>query len=66
VIAGVIWAADNGADVIVMAFSNAGFSQNLQDAIDYAWSKNVVLAAAVGQPREHRADLPRGDRGVMV
>src|SRR5881397_862077 len=48
VIAGVIWAADHGADVIVMAFRNPGFSQNLQDAIDYAWSKNVVLVAATG------------------
>jgi subtilisin family serine protease len=39
VIAGVVWAADHGADVILMAFSNPGFSQNLQDAIDYAWSR---------------------------
>src|SRR5207249_5004611 len=30
VIAGVIWAADHGADVILMAFSAPEFSQNLQ------------------------------------
>src|SRR5438094_239643 len=41
IIAGVIWAADHGADVILMAFSNPGFSPNLPDAIDYAWSKGA-------------------------
>jgi len=48
VIQGVLWAADNGADVIVMAFSNPDFSQSLQDAIDYASNKGVVLVAAAG------------------
>src|SRR2546422_854158 len=65
VIAGVIWAADNGADVIVMAFSNPGFSQNLQDALDYAWSKNVVLVAATGNDAASTPTFPAGDRGVM-
>src|SRR6266536_239986 len=48
VIQGVLWAADHGADVILMAFSAPEFSQNLQDAIDYAWSRGVVVVAAVG------------------
>ncbi len=65
VIAGVIWAADHGADVIVMAFSSPGFSQNLQDAIDYAWSKNVVLVAATGNDALNAPTFPAGDRGVM-
>src|SRR5439155_3229456 len=34
IIEGVRWAADNGASVILMAFSNPGFSQSLQDAIE--------------------------------
>src|SRR3989454_5597099 len=65
VIAGVIWAADHGADVIVMAFSSPGFSQNLQDAIDYAWSKNIVLVAATGNDALSTPTFPAGDRGVM-
>jgi len=65
VIAGVIWAADHRADVIVMAFSNPGFSQNLQDALDYAWSKNVVLVAATGNDALTAPTFPAGDRGVM-
>src|SRR3989441_4173826 len=65
VIAGVIWAADHGADVIVMAFSNPGFSQNLQDALDHAWSKNVVLVAATGNDGVSTPTFPAGARGVM-
>src|SRR5437667_790422 len=65
VIAGVIWAADHGADVIVMAFSNPGFSQNLQDALDYAWSKNVVMVDSTGNDDASTPTFPAGDRGVM-
>ena len=48
IVAGVVWAADGGASVIVMGFSNPGSSQALQDAVDYAWSKGIVLVAAAG------------------
>jgi subtilisin family serine protease len=65
VIAGVLWAADHGADVILMAFSAPDFSQNLQDAIDYAWSKGVVVVAAVGNNAVSTPTFPAGDRGVM-
>jgi hypothetical protein len=65
VIRGVLWAADHGADVILMAFSAPEFSQNLQDAIDYAWSKGVVLVAAVGNDAVGTPTFPAGDRGVM-
>ena len=65
VIAGVIWAADHGADVILMAFSNPGFSPNLQDAIDYAWSKGAVIVASAGNNASSVPHFPAGDRGVM-
>ena len=65
VIAGVIWAADHGADVILMAFSNPGFSPNLQDAIDYAWSRGAVLVAATGNDGVGTPTFPAGDRGVI-
>jgi hypothetical protein len=65
VIAGVIWAADHGADVILMAFSNPGFSPNLQDAIDYAWSKGAVIVAAAGNTASSEPTFPAGHRGVM-
>lgn len=65
VIAGVIWAADHGADVILMAFSNPGFSPNLQEAIDYAWSRGAVLVAAIGNDGAGTPTFPAGDRGVV-
>jgi hypothetical protein len=65
VIAGVVWAADQGADVILMAFSAPDFSQNLQDAIDYAWSKGAVVVAAAGNNAVSTPTFPAGDRGVM-
>jgi hypothetical protein len=65
VIAGVIWAADHGADVLLMAFSDPGFSRNLQDAIDYAWSKGAVIVAAAGNTASGEPTFPAGDRGVM-
>src|SRR5439155_25346051 len=37
----------------------------LQEAIDYAWSKNVVLVAAAGNEGSNTATFPAGDRGVI-
>ena len=65
VIMGVMWAADHGADVILMGFSADGFSPNLQDAIDYAWSKGAVLVAATGNDNVSTPTFPAGDRGVI-
>src|SRR5207247_788733 len=65
IIAGVVWAADHGAAVILMAFSATGFSSSLQDALDYAWSKGVVLVAAAGNAASSDPAFPAGHRGVM-
>ncbi|MEA3502264.1 MAG: S8 family serine peptidase, partial [Actinomycetota bacterium] len=65
IVAGVVWAADNGADVILMGFSNPGFSQALQDAADYAWSKGVVLVAATGNNGSSTPTYPAGMSAVM-
>ena len=65
VIEGLVWAADHGADVALMAFSASGYSSALQAAIDYAWSKGVVLVAATGNDGSSSAAFPAGDRGVV-
>ena len=65
IIAGVVWAADHGADVILMSFSNPGYSQALQDAIDYAWSKGAISVAAVGNDGSTTPAYPAGDTKVV-
>src|SRR5436190_3190260 len=65
IISGVLYAADHGADVILMSFSNPGYSDALQSAIDYAWSKGAVVVAATGNNASSVATFPAGDRGVV-
>ena len=45
---GIIWAADNGANVINMSLGSTQSSSVLADAVNYAWSKGVVVIAAAG------------------
>jgi YVTN family beta-propeller protein len=65
VIAGVVWAVDHGAHVILMAFSSGSYSASLQAALDYAWSNGVVLVAAAGNDDSSAGAFPAGDRGVI-
>src|SRR5205085_2499422 len=65
IVHGIVWATDHGANVILMSFSNPGFSQALQDAVDYAWSHGVVLVAAAGNDASTTVNFPAGDHGVV-
>jgi len=45
---GIIWAADHGARVINMSLGGTMYSATLESAVNYAWSKGVVVVAAAG------------------
>ena len=46
IIEGIIWVADNGADVINLSLGMYDYSQAIQDAVNYAYNKGIVIAAA--------------------
>jgi serine protease len=63
--AGVIWAADNGADVINMSWGGSGFSQTGQNIINYASSQGCVNVAAAGNDGVNSIFYPAGYNNVL-
>lgn len=55
---GIIWAADHGAKVINMSFGSYFQSDVLNDAIDYAYNKGIVLVAAAGNWASQEISYP--------
>jgi len=55
---GITWAADNGAKVISMSLGGPYSSQTLRDALQYAWSRGVVIVAAAGNSGSNQASYP--------
>jgi len=48
IVSGIIWATDHGAEIINMSLGAPYDSSALEDAINYAWNKGVVVVAAAG------------------
>jgi subtilisin family serine protease len=59
------YAADNGANVISMSFEIAQSSPALQNAIQYALSKNVTIVAASGNDDQQIMVYPAGYNSVI-
>ncbi|MDT7960812.1 MAG: S8 family serine peptidase, partial [Armatimonadota bacterium] len=45
---GIIWAADNGAQVLSLSLGGNAGTQQLADAVNYAWNRGCVVVAAAG------------------
>jgi alpha-tubulin suppressor-like RCC1 family protein len=66
VAAGVLWAVDNGATVLLMGFSSPVHSATLADALEHAWSKGAVLVAATANARDGHPPLAHGTAPLVV
>lgn len=65
---GIVWAADQGAKIMSISSGSLGFSQTLQEAVDYAHdAKGALVVASVGNeggfgglnPPQYPAALPK-------
>jgi subtilisin family serine protease len=65
IVQAIYYAADNGANVISMSFELQQSSPALQDAIQYALSKNITLVAASGNDAGQILVYPAGYNGVI-
>lgn len=45
---GITWAADNGAHIISLSLGSTTGTQQLHDAVNYAWSRGCLVVAAAG------------------
>lgn len=62
---GITWAADNGADVIVMSLGGTSVSRAMQDAVAYARTRGAVLVAAAGNSGTDTRNYPAAITGVI-
>jgi len=62
---GIIWAADNGADVINMSFGGHSLSQALEVAVEYAIGQGVTVIAAAGNYGTDEVVYPAAIPGVI-
>jgi len=62
---GIIYAADNGADVISMSWGGCFDSPLVHDALEYAYSKGVFLVASAGNGNTDLKHYPSGYDNVI-
>ena len=63
---GIIWAADQGAQIINLSLGGTSASITLQNAVDYAWSRNAVIIAAAGNNGNDTPLYPAACKNVVA
>jgi type VII secretion-associated serine protease mycosin len=64
-LAAITWSADQGADVINMSVGGFPYSQIMQDAVNYAFSKGAILVGAAGNNRREENFYPASFDNVV-
>ncbi|MBI5934812.1 MAG: S8 family serine peptidase [Chloroflexi bacterium] len=62
----IVYATEQGARVINLSFGGAGQSQVLQDAIDFALQRGVIIVAAAGNTGKSAPIYPAAYPGVLA
>lgn len=57
---GIVWAADHGAHILNMSLGSSTYSQTIQMAINYAWTKGCIVVAAAGNDGTEKVNYPAG------
>ncbi len=63
--AGIMAAADAGADIISLSLGGNGYSQTFQDAVTYAWQRNSMVVGASGNTDSGKLFFPAGAIHVL-
>ena len=63
---GIVYATDMGARIINLGFGGAGSSELLQNAIDYAVARGVLVVAAAGNGGANTIYYPAAYPGVIA
>ena len=65
VAAGLVWAADQGAQVASLSLSSTGTSRAISDAVDYARAKGMLVFASAGNTGTSQMRYPAALPGVI-
>jgi thermitase len=60
IIDGIIWATDNGANIINLSMDGGVDSPELKKAVDYAWDRGVLIVVASGNGGSNIDTFPAG------
>lgn len=63
---GITWATDKGARIINLSLGGTSSSRALQDAVNYAWRRNVILVAAAGNNGNSTLFYPAACNNVVA
>lgn len=63
---GIIWAVEHGADVINLSLGGKGYSQAMQDAVDFAIDNEVAVVVAMSNTGKNEVMYPAGCSGVIA